>query len=205
MKINKIAVIGSGVMGAGIAAHIANAGTEVLLYDIAHNGENKNLLAEQAIEKLLTTEPPPFSHIDHIKYITPCNLEEHLHLFSNVDWVIEAVVENVSVKQKLYHTLSQYCRLNTIFSSNTSTITLKELLTTSSSNFKQHFLITHFFNPPRYMELLEIVGGEANPEIVNLISEFCEVKLGKGVVHGNDTPGFIANRIGCFLVTCWFK
>ena len=158
MNITKVAVIGSGVMGAGIAAHLANAGVTVDLLDIVpEQGDNRNAIAEGAIVKLLKAEPAPLMHEKNANLIKPGNIEDHLDRLSEVQWVIEAVIENPKIKQSLYHKLAEVCGPDTLISSNTSTLPLKLLTHDQTENFKRRFLITHFFNPPRYMRLLELI------------------------------------------------
>lgn len=203
-KIKKVAVIGSGVMGSGIAAHIANSGTQVVLLDIVPKdaGSDRSKLAKGAIERMLKADPAPLTHKRKAKLITPGNLEDDLNLLSDADWIIEVVLENLDVKRDLYKKIGQVRKPKSIVSSNTSTIPLKHLTADLSEEFRKHFIITHFFNPPRYMRLLElVVEEETDPGAVSIIREFCDVNLGKGVVNCNDTPGFIANRIGCFWMT----
>ncbi len=187
MNIQKVAVIGAGVMGAGIAAHITNAGIPVYLLDIVPGqaqgqplpmigrgnplwlpgSENRNSIAEAAIAKMLKAEPAPFMHKNNARLVTPGNIEDHLSWLADVDWVIEAVVENPDIKQSLYQKLDNVCRPDTLISSNTSTLPLKLLTRGMPDSFKQRFMITHFFNPPRYMRLLELVSGaETRPELV---------------------------------------
>lgn len=201
--INKVAVIGSGVMGSAIAAHIANSGTPVILLDIVpKDAKDRNMLAKGAIERLLKTEPAPLTHKRKAKLITAGNLEDDLDLLKDVDWIIEAVLEDIDIKHNLYKKINSVRKPKSIVSSNTSTIPLHSLIENMPIEFCKHFLITHFFNPPRYMRLLElVVGEETNPTAAEIIEEFCDIKLGKGVVHCKDTPGFIANRIGCFWMT----
>ena len=203
-SINKVAVIGSGVMGSSIAAHIANSGTQVVLLDIVPKeaGADRSKLAKGAIERMLKADPAPFTHKNKATLITPGNLEDDIKLLQDVDWIIEVVLENLDVKRDLYKKIAQMRKPKCIVSSNTSTIPLKHLIEGLSDEFRKHFLITHFFNPPRYMRLLElVVGEETDKGAAHVIREFCDVKLGKGVVECNDTPGFIANRIGCFWMT----
>ena len=198
MAINKVAVIGSGVMGSGIAAHVANAGLPVVLLDIVPAGAtNRNALAEGAIERLLKTDPAPLMHRDFARRITPGNLEDHLGLLADCDWIVEVVLEKLEVKHATFEKIEKHRKDGSIVSSNTSTIPLKDLVQGMPERFQRDFLITHFFNPPRYMRLLEIVkGAKTRADAVAAIDEFCDVKLGKGVIHAKDTPGFIANRIG---------
>jgi 3-hydroxyacyl-CoA dehydrogenase len=198
MVINKVAVIGSGVMGSGIAAHVANAGIPVVLLDIVPAGAtNRNALAEGAIERLLKTDPAPLMHRDNARLITPANLEDDLGRLAECDWIVEVVLEKLEVKHATFEKIEKHRKDRSIVSSNTSTIPLKDLVQGMPERFQRDFLITHFFNPPRYMRLLEIVRGpRTRDDAVAALDEFCDVKLGKGVIHAKDTPGFIANRIG---------
>lgn len=204
MNIRKIAVIGAGVMGAGIAAHISNAGIPVYLLDIVpDSASNRNIIAETAIQKMLKTEPAPFMHKNNARLITAGNIEDHLHLLAEVDWVIEAVIEQLHTKKSLYQKLESVCHKDCIISSNTSTLPLHLLVQDSPESFQQRFMISHFFNPPRYMRLLELVASpQTRPELLAAVSEFADVKLGKECVICKDTPGFIANRIGIYWLQC---
>ncbi|WP_428353572.1 3-hydroxyacyl-CoA dehydrogenase NAD-binding domain-containing protein [Methyloprofundus sp.] len=200
MKIEKVAVIGAGVMGSGIAAHIANAGIPVYLLDIVAKGDHsRNAIAQGAIAKMLKTQPAPFMHPKNARLITAGNIEDDLQQLSEVDWVIEAVIENPQIKQDLYKKLDSICGPNTLISSNTSTLPLNILTASQSDSFKRRFMITHFFNPPRYMRLLELVAGaDLDQGLFKAVSDFADVNLGKGNVLCKDTPGFIANRVGTF-------
>ncbi len=198
MAIAKCAVIGAGVMGGGIAAQIANAGVPVMLLDIVPpNANNRNVIAETAIEKMLKTEPAPFMSPRAARLVTPGNIEDDLPKLADCDWIVEAVLEKIEIKHATYEKLAKVRKAGSIVSSNTSTIPLKDLTAGLPDAFTKDFLITHFFNPPRYMRLLEIVTGpKTEAAAVAAIDEFCDVKLGKHVIHAKDTPGFIANRIG---------
>ncbi len=200
IPINNIVVIGSGVMGSGIAAQIANAGFKVHLLDIIPiNADDRNIVAKQAIAKLQNTVPPALAMQELAANITPGNLEDDLEALKSADWIIEVIIEKLELKQVLYKKLEQYCKASCIISSNTSTIPLAKLIENSSDNFKQHFLISHFFNPPRYMPLLELITSKfTKPEVIKTISNFLDIFLGKTIVKSNDSPGFIANRIGCY-------
>lgn len=218
-KITKAAVIGSGVMGASIAAHLANAGIPSLLLDLvpevlSADEEAKGLtlaspavrnrLARTAIAGLPSIKPSPLYDDAFTSRIEAGNLEDDLHRIKDVDWVIEAVVENPAVKRGLLERIEKHWRPGLIVSSNTSGISINEMAEGRSEGFKSHFFGTHFFNPPRYMKLLEIVPGETtDPEIVRRMGEFAERTLGKGVVVAKDIPNFVANRIGTYglLVT----
>ena len=203
-QIRKAAVIGAGVMGAGIAAQIANAGVPVILLDVVPEGAaNRSQIAEDALGRLLKADPAPFMHKSNARLITPGNIEDDIALLADCDWIVEAVVEKLEIKQSVYRKIDSARRSGSVVSSNTSTIPLAALVAGMSSEFRADFLITHFFNPPRYMRLLELVPGEmTRPEVVRAISEFAEVGLGKGIVLCKDTPGFIANRIGIFWLQC---
>jgi 3-hydroxyacyl-CoA dehydrogenase len=198
--IRKATVIGAGVMGAGIAAQFANAGVPVRLLDIVPDGAaDRNILAAGAIAKMLKTEPAPFMSPRAAKLVTPGNIEDHLGELADSDWIVEAVVERLDVKQALYRKLDAVRRPGTAVSSNTSTIPLAHLIQGSSDAFQRDFLITHFFNPPRYMRLLEIVTGPAtDPQLARAVGEFADRVLGKSIVQCKDSPGFIANRLGVY-------
>jgi len=202
MSIQKAAVLGAGVMGSGIAAHIANAGIPVVLLDIVPKGAtNRNAIAEGAVQKLLKADPAAFMHPRNAKLVTTGNLEDNLDLLKDCDLIIEAVLEDPQVKRDLYARVEAVRKDGSIVSSNTSTIPLKILTEGLPERFAQDFLVTHFFNPPRYMRLLELVAGpETRPDAVKTVEAFGDEKLGKGIVHCKDTPGFIANRIGTFWI-----
>ncbi len=200
LEIKRVAVIGAGVMGAGIAAQVANAGVPVLLLDIVpKDGKNRNAIAEGAIARMLKTEPAPLMSARAARLITPGNTEDHLDQLAGCDWIIEAIVERLEIKQDLYRRIDKVRRPGSAISSNTSTIPLRMLIEGMAEQFARDFLITHFFNPPRYMRLLEIVAGPASdPETVAAVSRFGDVAMGKSIVRCKDTPGFIANRLGIY-------
>jgi 3-hydroxyacyl-CoA dehydrogenase len=200
VNIQKVAVIGAGVMGAGIAAQVANAGVPVILLDIVKPGsDDRSGVAKQAIEKLLKTEPAAFMSKSAAKLVTPGNTEDDLALLADCDLIIEAVIERLDVKQALYAKIEANRKSGSIVSSNTSTIPLATLLDGQPESFARDFIITHFFNPPRYMRLLEIVSGPSTrPDAAATVAQFADFKLGKSVVHAKDRPGFIANRLGVF-------
>lgn len=207
MTINKVAVIGAGLMGSGIAAQITNAGHQVVLLDIVPPepekfGGDRSAFAKGAIEKMLKADPAPFMHKSNARLITPGNIEDDIELIKDCDWIIEVVLEDIKVKHKTYQTIDKHRKKGSIVSSNTSTIPLQNLIEGKSEDFAQDFMITHFFNPPRYMRLLELVTGpKTRKDAITEVREFCDIKLGKGVVECNDTPGFIANRLGVFWLT----
>ncbi len=199
MEIRHAAVIGAGVMGSAIAAHIANAGIPVDLLDMPAKEGERDAIAKGAIERMLKTEPAPFMHRDNAKLIKPGSIEDHLDRLNEADWIVEAVVENLAIKQSLYRRLAAIRKPSAIVSSNTSTIPLKALAEGLPSDFAKNFAITHFFNPPRYMRLLEVVAPPgASSEAIDALVDFADRRLGKGIVRCKDTPGFVANRIGVY-------
>ena len=204
MSINCVAVLGAGVMGSGIAAQVANAGFDVILLDIVPDGANdRNAIAAGAVEKMLKTQPAPFMDPRNHRRITVGNLEDDLGLLAQADWIIEAVIERLDVKRDLYKKVDAVRKPDSIVSSNTSTIPLQSLLEEMPESFQRDFLITHFFNPPRYMRLLELVTGPGTrDEAADEVRDFCDRALGKGVVDCKDTPGFIGNRIGVYWLQC---
>lgn len=201
-SIEKVAVLGAGVMGAQIAAQVANAGIPVLLLDIVPDGaDHPNVLAQGAVDKMLKTKPAPFMHKRNAKLIEVGNLRDDLGKLAECDWIIEAVIERLDIKHKVYADIDAHRKKESIVSSNTSTIPLDQLTEGQSDAFKQNFLITHFFNPPRYMRLLElVVSPHTHKESISQVSNFCDRMLGKTVVNCHDSPGFIANRIGTYWI-----
>ena len=199
-EINKVAVLGAGVMGSGIAAHVANAGVPVVLLDIVPDGANdRSMLAKGAVERMLKQKPAPFMHKKNARLVTPGNLEDDLDQLADADWIVEAVLEDLDVKHKVYGEIEKVRKDGSIVTSNTSTIPLQDLVDGLPDRFAKDFAVTHFFNPPRYMRLLELVSGEATrADALDALSRFGDVKLGKDVVVCKDTPGFIANRIGIY-------
>lgn len=205
LEIKKVAVIGAGVMGAQIAAHVANAGVPVVLLDIVPpnlpEGGDRTAIAKGAIDKLLKMEPAPFMHKKNAKLVTPGNLEDDLGMLADCDWIIEAIIERLDLKQSLYQKLELVRKPGSVVSSNTSTIPLGQLTGGLSEEFQRDFMVTHFFNPPRYLRLLELVpGAKTERGKLEAIRDFCDVHLGKGVVVAKDTPGFIGNRIGIYWI-----
>lgn len=202
--IRKAAVIGSGVMGSAIAAHLANIGIPVLLLDRvpqkdAKTKEERNALVLNALKKLPTIKPAPLTHTDSLSLISPGNIDDDMEKIKEADWIIEAVVENLQVKNEVFAKIDQYRRKGSIVSSNTSGISVEQMIKNRSEDFQAHFLGTHFFNPPRYLKLLEIIPTtKTNPNVLQFMKQFGENVLGKGVVVAKDTPNFIANRIGTY-------
>lgn len=213
-SIQKAAVLGSGVMGSGIAAHLANCGIETYLFDIVPptlTDEEKakgltfehpmirNKFANTAVQKLLKQKPAPLTTKRNLSIIHTGNLEDDLHKLSEVDWIIEVVTENLEIKKSLYEKVDGVRKAGSIISSNTSGISIDEMAEGRTEDFQKHFLGTHFFNPPRYLKLLEVIpSAHTDVEVVEFIKKFSEDKLGKGVVIAKDTPNFIANRIGTY-------
>ena len=204
MEIKKVAVIGAGVMGSGIAAHVANSGIPVTLLDIVPDGaQNRNIITESALKKMLRPvklgSPTPLMHKDNAKLITIGNIEDNLNLIEDSDLIIEVVLEKLKIKHDVFRKIDKIRKKNSIITSNTSTIPRKLLVEGMPKSFAKDFMITHFFNPPRYLRLLEIIAGEeVDVDKIELITKFCDVNLGKEVVLCNDTPGFIGNRIGTY-------
>ena len=198
-EIRRVAVIGAGVMGAGIAAQVANSGTKVLLLDIPAREGDRSAIAAGAVARMLKTEPAPFMSGSAAKLVETGNTEDDLGRLAEVDWIVEAIVERLDVKQELYRRIEQVRRPGTPVSSNTSTIPLRDLTEGMGEAFARDFLITHFFNPPRYMRLLEVVRGpHTDPAVVDRVSRFADLRMGKTPVDCHDSPGFIANRLGTY-------
>ena len=205
-KIKQAAVIGSGVMGGGIAALLASAGVKTLLLDIVPfnltEEEKKNPVARNRIVKagfdtILMSRPAALMHPEDAAMISIGNTEDDFDKLAECDWIVEVVVENLKIKQELFKRIATVRKKGSIVSSNTSGIPLKDMSKGLSKEFRQHFLGTHFFNPVRYMHLLEIIqGAETLPEVLEFMADFGENRLGKGIVWAKDTPNFIGNRIG---------
>lgn len=218
-QIKKAAVLGSGVMGSGIAAHLANIGIPTLLLDIApreltdaekakgltlENKEVRNRISEGNRQKLLKQKPAPLTSKKNIALIEAGNFEDDMERLKDVDWIIEVVVENLSIKKQIFEKVDQHRKPGSIVSSNTSGISVEAMSEGRSEDFQKHFLGTHFFNPPRYLKLLEVIPAKkTSSEVLSFMKQFGEDVLGKGVVEAKDTPNFIANRIGTYglLVT----
>ncbi len=199
-EIRKAAVIGAGTMGAAIAAQFANAGVPVFLLDIVPAGaKTRNALAEGAIAKMLKTDPAPFMSKGAARLVTPGNIEDDLGKLADVDWIVEAIVERLDIKQDLYRKIETVRKPGCAVSSNTSTIPLAKLVEGLGAGFARDFVITHFFNPPRYMRLLELVSGAGTDAgLAADVERFADVRLGKTIVRTKDSPGFIANRLGVY-------
>jgi len=200
-EINKAAVIGAGTMGLGIAGQLANAGVDVLLLDIPADGDNRNAHGDRAIDRLLDESQPGLTHKDNLSRITIGNVEDDLEKLADADWITEAIVERLDVKKSLYKKIDAIRKSGSIVSSNTSTIPISLLVEDMPREFRAEFAITHFFNPVRFMRLLEIVRGEdTNADVIECLEAFNEARMGKGIVVCNDTPGFLGNRVGVFAI-----
>ncbi|MDR7420427.1 MAG: 3-hydroxyacyl-CoA dehydrogenase NAD-binding domain-containing protein [Armatimonadota bacterium] len=210
----RAAVIGAGVMGSAIAAHLANVGVRVLLLDLAPetltadearkgltlaSPEVRNRLARAGIERTAKAQPPAFYTVERAALVTPGNIADDLDRIRGADWVIEAVVEDLGVKQDLLARIEHHRTPDTVVSTNTSGLPVAAVAARASAELRTHFLGTHFFNPPRYMKLLEVIPtAETDPGVVETVTAWGAGVLGKGVVRAKDTPNFIANRIGTY-------
>ena len=195
MTFKRIAVIGAGTMGSGIAGQIANAGHRVLLLDL-----NKDATV-YALERLQKSEPAPLHQRSNIDLIETGTIDDDFEKLAECDWIVEAIVERLDIKRDLYRRLDAVISKNCIVTSNTSTIPIKLLVSEMPPNFRERFAITHYFNPVRYMRLLELVRGvDTRSDVIEKLSAFNDEVLGKGVVSCNDTPGFLGNRVGVFAL-----
>ena len=195
MEIKKVVVIGSGTMGSGIAAHLCNANIPVTLLDL------KTEISEKAREKIYNSRPPLLIDKSKINNIKVGNINDDFNVVKDADWVVEAVVERIDIKHNIYKKIFKERKAGAIISSNTSSIPIKVLSQNLSNDEKKDFCITHFFNPVRYMGLLEIVKNENNDlKKINSLKKFCEEEMGKGTIICNDTPGFLGNRVGVYAM-----
>ena len=190
-SIRRVVVIGSGTMGGGIAAHFANAGIPAYLLDITQP------IVTASLARLKKNTPPAFFTPDVCDLVTAGNLEQHESWIGEADWIIEAIVESLEPKRELVARIDRLRKPGSIVSSNTSGIPIAKIAEGASDDFRAHFLGTHFFNPPRYMKLLEVIPtADTDPRITEFMQTFGEDRLGKGVVICKDTPNFIGNRYG---------
>ncbi len=212
--INKVAVIGSGIMGSGIACHFANIGAEVLLLDIVPREltpieEKKGITKESKIFRnrlvndhlaaAIKSKPSPLYHASFASRITTGNTEDDLPKIKDADWIIEVVVERLDIKQKVFEQIEKYRKPGTLITSNTSGIPIHFMSEGRSEDFQKHFCGTHFFNPPRYLKLFEIIPGpKTDPEVIAFLNGYGEKFLGKTSVAAKDTPAFIGNRVGIY-------
>ncbi len=213
-RIERVAILGAGTMGARIAAHFANAGVPVFLLDIVppelnaaersrgltlQSPEVRNRFARAGIDAALKSRPAAFFSADAARLIQIGNVEDNLDWCAQADWILEVVAENIEIKRALLERVEAHRRPGTFVTTNTSGLCISAIGKTRSIDFRRHWAGTHFFNPPRYMKLVEIIPGpDTLPEVVDALSDFCDRQLGKGVVIAKDTPNFIANRIGTF-------
>jgi len=222
-QIKKAAVLGAGVMGATIAAHLANAGIDVVMLDIVprelteeekgkglteKDKEFRNRIVNNALKNLISMKPAAFYLKDFAKQISVGNFEDDIHLIGDCDWIVEVVVENMDIKKKLLvdKIVPNVKNKNVIISTNTSGLSVNAMAEFLPEDLRPNFLVTHFFNPPRYMRLMEIVPSKyTSDEVVNFMSEFISKRLGKGIVYAKDTPNFIGNRIGVYVIFSAFK
>ncbi|NNK13457.1 MAG: 3-hydroxyacyl-CoA dehydrogenase, partial [Desulfofustis sp.] len=216
IQINRAAVLGAGVMGATIAAHLANGGLDVLMLDIVpkeltdeeqkrgltlDSPEVRNRIVEAGRQGLLKIKPAPLYLKKYVDRVEVGNFEDDLARLSGYEWVIEVVVENLEIKRRLFEKIIPHLHPQVVLSSNTSGLSVNEMAKTLPPELRKRFLVTHFFNPPRYMRLMEIIScDEADPELVSDMAEFISRRLGKGVVYAKDTANFIANRIGVYAI-----
>ena len=193
MQIKKVVVIGSGTMGSGIAAQLCNADIPVTLLDL------KTEISEKAKDRIYKSKPPLLIDKSKINNINAGNIYDDFNVVKEADWIVEAVVERIDIKHNIYEKIFNNRKAGSIVSSNTSSIPIKILSQNLSDEKKKDFCITHFFNPVRYMGLLEIVKNENNDlKKINHLKKFCEDQLGKGAIICNDTPGFLGNRVGVY-------
>lgn len=208
-QIRKVAILGAGTMGSRIAAHVANAGLPVVLLDIVPPGipanapkPERNRIVLAALDALKKSKPAAFYVPENARFITPGNFEDDLGLLADCDWVLEAVAENIEIKHSLLGKVQQHLRAGAVLTTNTSGLPVAEVAAGLPAELKRHFFGTHFFNPPRYMRLLEIIPtADTDPLDTAAIAHFCDQRLGKTVVRSHDTPNFIANRIGTFSMS----
>lgn len=214
-RISKVAVLGSGVMGSGIACHLANTGFQVWMLDIVPtdlseaektNKKARNKIADTALANAVKTKPAPLYHKDFISRIKTGNFDDDLQVINQCDWIIEVVVERLDIKKSLFEKVEKHRKPGTLISSNTSGIPIHMMTEGRSEDFKAHFLGTHFFNPPRYLRLLEIIPTkDTKKEVVEFFMHFGDVNLGKRTVLCKDTPAFIANRVGVYAMSKIYK
>jgi 3-hydroxyacyl-CoA dehydrogenase len=212
-SIKKVAVLGAGVMGQGIAAHLANAGIPSVLFDIVPRGVDegaspakRNKAALDGLKSIAKSKPAGLFHKSFSELITPANYDDHGHLLADCDWIVEVVVELLPIKRKVFQWVAENRKPGSIVSSNTSGISLADMAADMPQEMKERFLVTHFFNPVRYMRLLELVDGpDTLASVTQEMARFGETTLGKGIVYAKDTPNFIANRIGTYGICSVFK
>src|SRR6202166_4919658 len=203
-RIHKVAILGAGTMGARIAAHLANAGIPSFLLDIVPPGvdaSSRNKVAVAGLEATRKAKPAAFFEASLASLVTPGNFEDDLKRVAEVDWIIEVVVEDLEIKRTLLRKVEQFRKPGTIITTNTSGLPVAKIAEGFPDDFRRSWFGTHFFNPPRYMRLLELIPTpDSDPALIDAVANFADIHLGKGVVLAKDTPNFIANRIGTFSV-----
>ena len=218
---NKVAVLGSGVMGSRIACHFANTGHEVILLDISPRKLNdqekakglelnnplvKNRIVNDALQSSLKSNPSPIYSKSFASRISTGNFEDDLSKIKDCDWVIEAIIEDLKIKQGLFEQVEQHRKAGSLITTNTSGIPINMLAEGRSEDFQKHFFGTHFFNPPRYLSLLEIISGpKTDPEAIDFMMHYGEKYLGKKSILAKDTPAFIANRLAIYAILSIFR
>ena len=208
-NIKKVTVLGSGVMGSRIACHFAGIGVQVLLLDIpapdSKDAKSKNKIVNDALAAAIKSSPSPLYTKDDLKNITTGNFEDNMKDIASSDWIIEVVVERLDIKKQVFDQVEKFRKPGTLITSNTSGIPIHLMAEGRSDDFKKHFCGTHFFNPPRYLRLLEIIPTEfTDKEVVDFLMHYGDLFLGKTTVLCKDTPAFIANRIGVFSIMSIF-
>src|SRR6202043_3300317 len=203
-RINKVAILGAGTMGARIAAHFANAGVPSYLLDIVlpdADAPARNKIAAAGLDAVKKSKPAAFMDASLARLVTVGNFEDDLKKLAEVDWIIEAVVENLDLKRALLRKVEAIRKPGTIVTTNTSGLPVGKIAEGFSDDFRRNWFGTHCFNPPRYMRLLELIPApDTNPGAIDAVAHFCDIHLGKGIVLAKDTPNFIGNRIGTFSV-----
>ena len=211
-KINKVAVLGSGVMGSRIACHFANIGVEVLLLDIvpkeaidSTDKNARNKIVNDALQFALKSNPSPIYSKSYVSRITTGNMDDDMAKIADCDWIIEVVIERLDIKKQVFENVEKYRKPGTLITTNTSGIPIHLMLDGRSEDFQQHFCGTHFFNPPRYLKLLELIPSlKTSPEVMAFLEDYGQRFLGKTTVVCKDTPAFIANRIGVYSIMSLF-
>ena len=220
-RIKKAAVLGSGIMGSGIACHFANIGIEVLLIDIipreltdAEKAKGltledkavRNRIVNDSLKAALKSKPSPIYKQSFAQRITTGNFDDNLKDIADCDWIIEVVIERLDIKKQVFENVEKYRKKGSLITTNTSGISIESMIEGRSEDFQKHFCGTHFFNPPRYLKLFEIIPStKTDPEVLEFLGNYAGKFLGKTTVHAKDTPAFIANRIGTFSIMHLFN
>src|SRR5699024_3880548 len=219
-RIKKVAVLGSGIMGSGIACHFANIGVEVVLLDIVPQALNdkevaaglsledkavRNRIVNESLQQNIKSKPAPLYHSSFVNRIETGNFEDDLHKIKDVDWIIEVVIERLDIKKQVFEKVEIHRTPGTLITTNTSGIPIHLMSEGRSEDFQKHFCGTHFFNPPRYLELFEVIPGpNTSPEVLEFLIKYADKFLGKTPVKAKDTPAFIGNRIGIYGIQSLF-